>query len=190
MASNDYLVWLDMEMTGLDPERCVPLQVAVVITDADLQELDSSEVTIHQPESALAVMDGFVRKMHTDNGLLKAVAAADATLADAEEQMLAVVSKWTKAGDAVLAGNSIHQDRRFIVRYFPRLNEHLHYRMVDVSTLKELARRWYGKPSLYKKTGADHTALADVRESIRELAHYRNTLFQALDGDPAASPGA
>lgn len=176
-----------MEMTGLDPQVCVPLQVAVVVTDASLNELDSAEVTIHQPESALAVMDDYVRRMHTENGLLEAVKASGATMVDAEKEMLRIVGEWTRPGKAVLAGNSIHQDRRFLVRYFPRLEKHLHYRMVDVSTIKELACRWYGEASLYAKTGADHTAMADIRESIRELAHYRATLMRPTAGDDSTA---
>lgn len=175
----DNLVWLDMEMTGLDPETCVPLQVAVVITDKDLQELDHCEVTIWQPESALALMQPIVQEMHRKNGLTEQVRQSRHSLQDAERQVLQVVAKHLAPGDGVLAGNSIHQDRRFIHRYFPVLNGYLHYRMVDVSTLKELAKRWYGSGVPYSKGETDHTALSDVRESIKELAHYRKAMLKS-----------
>jgi oligoribonuclease len=180
--SRDHLVWLDMEMTGLDPEVCVPLQLAVVVTTPDLAEVDAIEFTIWQPEDRLARMEPFVREMHTSNGLLEAVRRSTASTLDAERKVLAMVARWVKPGEGVLAGNSIHQDRRFLAAYFPALNGYLHYRMVDVSTLKELARRWYGPEALLQKSPSQHTALADVRESIRELAHYRKAIMKPGKG--------
>ena len=177
--SRDPLVWLDMEMTGLDPDRCAPIEVALVMTSADLEELDHMEMVIWQPPEVLERMEPFVRRMHTDNGLLKKVQASEFSTADAERKMMAMLASWTKPGEGVLSGNSIHQDRRFIARYFPTVNGYLHYRMVDVSTLKELARRWYGPESLFTKGNTDHTALSDVRASIAELKHYRSALFKA-----------
>jgi oligoribonuclease len=176
--SKDLLVWLDMEMTGLDPDVCVPLQIALVITNADLDELDSMELEIWQPESKLEVMEPFVRKMHTDNGLLVKVRASDKGMLDAERKMLAMLTKHCRTGEGVLAGNSIHQDRKFLDRYFPTFSGLLHYRMVDVSTLKELVRRWYGDEALMKKPSSNHTALADARESIEELRHYRKGVMR------------
>lgn len=179
MAENkDVLVWLDMEMTGLDPEVCVPLQVAVVITNAALEELGHTEITIWQPESALERMEPVVREMHTLNGLLEQVRVARASLAEAERELMMLVSEHTRPREGVLAGNSIHQDRRFIRRYFPTLHGYLHYRMVDVSTLKELAKRWYGSDVSFIKGTTEHTALSDVRASIRELQHYREKMFR------------
>ncbi len=176
--SRDYLVWLDMEMTGLDPVTCVPVQVAMVITSPELTELDCMEVTIWQPEEKLAVMAPIVRRMHTENGLLSKIRSSEHALNDAERQMLSFLGRWVRPGEGVLAGNSIHQDRRFLSAYFPVVNGYLHYRMVDVSTLKELARRWYGPEALMNKGASEHTALADIRESIRELAHYRRAIFK------------
>jgi oligoribonuclease len=176
--SRDHLVWLDMEMTGLDPEVCVPLQLAVVVTTADLVEVEAIEFTIWQPEEHLARMEPYVREMHTTNGLLEAVRRSTTSPLDAERKTLAMIARHVKPGDGVLAGNSIHQDRRFMARYFPVLNGYLHYRMVDVSTLKELAKRWYGPEAILQKSPSQHTALADVRESIRELAHYRKTILK------------
>ncbi len=175
------LVWLDMEMTGLDPRRCVPLQVAVVITDSDLGELDAGEVTIWQPEEVLARVEPFVRKMHTDNGLLDRVRASQHGLAQTEREVVALVAKWCPLGSGVLAGNSIHTDRRFIKAYFPLLDGYLHYRMVDVSSIKELVHRWYGRDALFHKPLQLHTALEDVRESIAELKHYRRELWRPAE---------
>ena len=172
------LVWLDMEMTGLDPERCAPIEVAVLITSPDLDELDSMEMVIWQPPEVLDRMEPFVRRMHTENGLLSKVRASEFSVADAEKKILSLLARWTKPGEGVLSGNSIHQDRRFLARYFPTVHGYLHYRMVDVSTVKELARRWYGAEALFTKGNSDHTALADIRSSVAELKHYRSTLFR------------
>lgn len=181
--TKDHLVWLDMEMTGLDPDVCVPLQIAVVITNKDLEELASCEETIWQPESVLERMEPIVTEMHTTNGLLDAVRKSRTSLVEAERKVMAVVAAHTGVGEGVLAGNSIHQDRRFIQKYFPVLHGYLHYRMVDVSTIKELGRRWYGSSALYSKGTTDHTALSDVRESIKELAHYRRSMFKPLESN-------
>jgi oligoribonuclease len=168
-----HLLWLDMEMTGLDPVQCVPLEVAIVVTNKELEELDAWETVIWQPESRLETMEPFVRNMHTENGVLAKVRASNTSTSDAERKMIAMVSKWFRPGEAVLAGNSIHQDRKFLAAYFPVFEGLLHYRMVDVSTLKELVRRWYGQEAGFSKPSSSHTALADARESIAELRHYR-----------------
>lgn len=174
----DLLVWLDMEMTGLDPETCVPIELAILITTNDLVEKESYHTVIHQDAGALATMNDFVRDMHTKNGLLEKVAAATTSLTEADAAAAALVDAVSPEGDALLAGNSIHQDRRFIVRYFPELEQRLHYRMVDVSTVKELARRWYGTGAVFQKPESDHTALADTRESIAEMKFYRENYFR------------
>ncbi len=174
---SDLLIWLDMEMTGLDPETCVPIEVAIIITGADLEEREEYHAVVHQPPEALASMNDFVREMHTGNGLLTRVANSDTSIDQADRALAALVLRHCPEGKAVLAGNSIHQDRRFIARYFPELEKTLHYRMVDVSTLKELVRRWYGAGALYPKTESDHTALADTRQSIAELGFYRKQYF-------------
>ncbi len=182
MKKNDRLVWLDMEMTGLDPETCVPLEVAIIITDNKFVELASYESLTKASEESLAKMNDFVRNMHTKNGLLGRLAQTEKSLQQVETEMLTVLSEHCDAKTGVLAGNSIHQDRRFLRRYFPRFEQALHYRMVDVSTVKELARRWYGRRALPQKENA-HTAMADIRASIEELAHYKETLWH-----PPAKP--
>lgn len=168
-----------MEMTGLDAETCVPIEVAIIVTDPDLAELGAAHGIVHQPEAALASMSDFVRQMHTDNGLLERVRASTTPAAELEDALCELVAAHVGPGEGVLAGNSIHTDRRFITRYFPRLERLLHYRMVDVSSIKELVRRWYGEGALFPKAESDHTALADARASIAELAFYRANLFRA-----------
>lgn len=175
---SNQLVWLDMEMTGLDPETCVPVEVAMIVTNPDLKEEGRYAAVIHQEEAALASMNDFVRNMHTQNGLLAKVKQSTTTLAEADSALAQLVTTHCPEGEAVLAGNSIHQDRRFITRYFPELEKRLHYRMVDVSTLKELVRRWYGDQALFTKPESDHTALADTQQSIAELAFYRKNHFR------------
>ena len=177
--AREHLVWLDMEMTGLDPETCVPLEVAIVVTNANLDELDSMNEVIWQPEAKLAEMEPYVRNMHTMNGIIEKVRKSENSLADVEKKMLQLLARWFKPIEGVLAGNSIHQDRRFLNKYFPVVDGYLHYRMVDVSTLKELARRWYGSDALFDKATSDHTALSDVRASIKELAHYRKVIMKS-----------
>ena len=176
----DVLVWLDMEMTGLEPDVCVPVQAAIIITSKDLDELDSLEVTIWQPESRLETMEPFVRNMHTTNGLLAKVRASEMSLLDAERKLTALLAKWCRPNEGILAGNSIHQDRRFLAKYFPVLNGLLHYRMIDVSTMKELVRRWYGSEASFQKAASAHTALSDARESIAELRHYRKVAMKPV----------
>lgn len=184
--SKDLIVWLDMEMTGLEPDICVPLQIAGVITSAELDELDSVEVTIWQPDSRLETIEPFVRRMHTDNGLLAKVRSSDQSLADAERKMIGLVAKWCRPGEAVLAGNTIYQDRRFLAAHFPVFHGLLHYRMIDVSSFKEVIRRWYGPESGFSKPSSGHTALADARESIAELKHYRKFLIPKTGGPAQA----
>lgn len=175
----DALVWLDMEMTGLDPETCVPVQVAMIITDAELNPLaELADVTIWAPESALAAMEPIPRQMHTENKLIERIRESKISLGDAEKELMKVLTKWVPYGRGILCGNSIHQDRRFLRRYFPAFDGYLGYRMVDVSSLKELARRWYGQGALYTKGSGKHTALSDVRESIDELKHYRAVMMR------------
>ncbi len=175
---SDLLVWLDMEMTGLDPDTCVPIEIAIIITTKNLEELHAYHAVIHQDAAALAPMNDFVRNMHTENRLLEKVATSTTSLEEADAAIAAVVAEHCPEGEGLLSGNSIHQDRRFIARYFPKLEANLHYRMVDVSTLKELVRRWYGDDALFPKPDSDHTALADTRQSIAELAFYRSRCFR------------
>jgi oligoribonuclease len=174
------LVWIDCEMTGLDLRRDALIEVAAIVTDADLNPLDDGvDVIIHAHDDVLDTMVPFVRDMHASSGLTDAVRASTTTLGDAEKLVLDYVKSHAREEkSAPLCGNSIATDRGFLARDMPALDEHLHYRMVDVSSLKELAKRWY--PRVYQsqpEKGLAHRALADIRESILELAYYRQTLF-------------
>lgn len=175
------LVWLDLEMTGLDPRRHAILEIAVIVTDGQLARLEEGpDLVIHQPEAALQAMEDVVARMHATSGLTQAVRASEVSLAAAEQRTLEFVrSLVPEPRTAPLAGNSVHADRAFLVTHMPALEAHLHYRNVDVSTLKELARRW--RPDVLEampKKAGDHRALADIRESIDELRHYRTALFR------------
>lgn len=182
--SPDRLVWIDCEMTGLDLDRDELVEIAVVITDYDLNVLDPGlDIVIKPNDSALENMGDFVRTMHTSSGLITEIPNG-VSAAEAEFQVLEYVLKFIPAEQkAPLAGNSIGTDRAFLTRYMPRLDHQLHYRNVDVSSIKELARRWY--PRVYFNAPAKdggHRALADILESIRELAYYRQTVFVADPG--------
>jgi oligoribonuclease len=176
----DRLVWLDLEMTGLDVARHVIVELAVLVTDADLVPLDDGiDVVVHQPTTALAQMDDFVREMHTRSGLLGAIETSDVSLEHAGDLALEYVRGHVAAGESPLCGNSIGVDRRFLHTQLPRLDEYLHYRSIDVSSLKELCRRWY--PGVYRRRPAKketHRALDDVMESIAELQYYRDTMLR------------
>jgi oligoribonuclease len=177
---SDALVWIDCEMTGLDPIEDVLVEIAVIVTDAELNPLDDGlDIVIATDPAKLAGMDDVVREMHTSSGLLDAIAAATTTLEQAEDQVLDYVKQYVpERRKAPLCGNTIATDRSFLVRYMPRLDDHLHYRMIDVSTIKELSRRWY--PRAYYNApakGGGHRALADILESINELRYYRATVL-------------
>jgi oligoribonuclease len=179
-ADDDQLVWLDLEMTGLDIERHTIVEIACIVTDSELKVLDDGiDIVIHQDADALAQMDDFVRKMHTKSGLLPQISASDASVATAQARTLEYVKSHVAApGSAPLCGNSIGTDRRFLDRYMHDLDTFLHYRSVDVSSLKELCRRWY--PAIYQKRpgkSEQHRALDDIRESIEELRFYKEQLF-------------
>jgi oligoribonuclease len=187
---DDRLVWIDLEMTGLDTERHVIVEIACLVTDAELELLDDGvDIVVHQDADALAGMDDFVRKMHTKSGLLSQIEAASVDLATAGATVLEYVKGHVpKAGQAPLCGNSIGVDRRFLDRGLPELDQYLHYRSIDVSSLKELCRRWYpkiyrGRPSK-KET---HRALDDIRESLAELRYYRETMLKPAEV-PEARP--
>ena len=185
-VASDQLVWLDLEMTGLDVRRHVIVEIAVLVTDASLTPLDEGiDLVVHQPPEALAEMDDFVLAMHTRSGLLPEIEASTLSLADAGAQALAYVGSHVDTPrTAPLCGNSIGVDRRFLDTYLPELEEYLHYRSIDVSTLKELCRRW--APVTYKgRPGKQetHRALLDVLDSIAELAYYRDA-FLTLPSSP------
>lgn len=173
----DHLIWLDMEMSGLDPETCMPLEVATIVTDGELNVLaEGPNVVIWQPDEVLEAMDEWNTNHHTSSGLVNSVRASQISLKQADEMTVAFLERWTEPGMSPLCGNSIGQDRRFIRRYMPRLEQHLHYRMVDISSLKELVRRWYGLVPPPKQES--HRALSDVHESIEELRFYRRVVFR------------
>jgi oligoribonuclease len=177
---NDVLVWIDCEMTGLDLARDALIEVAALVTDPDLNVLgDGVDVVIHVPDEVLGGMIELVRDMHARSGLTEAVRASTVTLSDAEDMIMEYVTKYVPTPrTAPLCGNSIATDRGFLARDMRRLDEHLHYRMIDVSSIKELCRRWYPRTYYGQPTkGLAHRALADIRESIRELDYYRNTVF-------------
>jgi oligoribonuclease len=176
----DELVWIDCEMSGLDLKTDRLIEIAVLVTDADLNILgDGIDVVIHADDAVLSSMIPVVTEMHTRSGLIEEVRASTVDLAAAEELVLDYIRTHVKqAKTAPLAGNSIATDRGFIARDMPKLDDYLHYRMIDVSSIKELSRRWY--PRIYfgqPEKGLAHRALADIKESIRELKYYRKTAF-------------
>jgi oligoribonuclease len=182
MAGSDVLVWLDMEMTGLDPDRERIIEMATILTDGQLTEIAvGPELVIHQADETLAAMDDWNTKHHGGSGLTERVRQSLISDAEAEAQTIAFIDAHVSPRERpVLAGNSIHQDRRFIRRYMPMLEKRLHYRMVDVSTIKELARRWYPQVIARQPSKRDtHRALDDIRESIDELRFYRSQVFVA-----------
>lgn len=174
------LVWMDMEMTGLDPDRDTVLEIATLVTDDDLNIIAEGPVfAISQSETTLAGMDEWNQRTHGESGLLDRVRKSGVSLADAESQTLQFIKAHVGEKTAPLCGNTVWQDRRFLFRHMPTLEAYLHYRIIDVSTLKELARRW--QPAIangFRKQGA-HTALADIRESLDELRYYRSTFLRS-----------
>lgn len=183
---NDRLVWIDCEMTGLDLGTDALIEVAALVTDGELNVLgEGVDIIIAPPPAALEAMGDYVRTMHTTSGLLEQLATGT-TMADAEAQVLAYVREWVpEPRKAPLAGNTVGTDRAFLARDMPELEGHLHYRNVDVSTIKELSRRWFSKAYFNSpaKSG-NHRALADIQESIEELRYYRDAVFV-----PAPGPG-
>ena len=175
---DDRLIWLDMEMTGLNPLQDRIIELAIVITDKNLNTIAEGPVwVVHQTDEVLAGMDAWNQKTHGNSGLIEKVRASSLTEAQVEQAALEFITQYIGMGKSPMCGNSIGQDRRFMVQYMPNLEQHFHYRNLDVSTLKELARRWY--PRIYDgfKKQTRHTALADVYESIDELKYYRGTML-------------
>lgn len=172
------LVWVDMEMTGLDVERHHVLEVAAIVTDGDLNEVDEGiDIVVHQPEDVLALMDEWCVKQHGQSGLTAAVRASRTELAEAEALVLEYLRRHTSERQSPLCGNSVGHDKRFLERWMPEVVQHLHYRIIDVSTVKELALRWYPDLKRFPK-GEAHRALDDIRESIAELRYYREQVFR------------
>lgn len=168
------LIWIDLEMTGLNPECHRIIEIATLVTDADLNILaEGPVIAVHQSDDALALMDAWNVRTHTGSGLVERVEASQMNEAAAEQATIDFLQQWVPAGISPICGNSIGQDRRFLYRYMPKLEQYFHYRYLDVSTLKELAKRW--KPQILPgfKKQATHQALDDIRESVAELAYYR-----------------
>jgi oligoribonuclease len=192
MCVNDKLVWIDCEMTGLELGSDKLIEIAALVTDSDLNVLgDGVDIVIHCNDDALASMPDVVTEMHAKSGLTEEVRASTVTMEQAQEKVLEYIRQHVPAGTAPLAGNSIGTDRGFIARDMPELNDYLHYRMIDVSSIKELCRRWY--PRIYfgqPPKGLAHRALADIEESIRELKYYRQTAFVAAPGPTTEEIGA
>jgi oligoribonuclease len=187
------LVWMDLEMTGLDPAKDVIVEIATIVTDDQLEIVaEGPDLVVHQPDDALAVMDPVVVEMHTASGLLPAIEASTTTLEEAGKVTLEFIAHHVPEPRTVpLCGNSIGTDRRFLAIYLPAIEEHLHYRSVDVSTLKELARRWYpGALDAVPRKATAHRALDDIRESITELRWYREHVFRPpgeIAGEPSST---
>jgi oligoribonuclease len=180
MPSTDFLAWIDLEMTGLKPDSDTIIEIATVVTDRELSVIaDGPVFAIHQPDEVLARMDEWNQRQHSGSGLIARVRASRTTMAEAQQRTLEFLGALVTAGSSPMCGSSICQDRRFLARWMPELEHFFHYRNLDVSTLKELARRW--APAVaesFVKQGT-HLAHADIHESIRELRHYRARLFAA-----------
>lgn len=180
--SEQNLVWLDCEMTGLDPEKERIIEIAVIVTGPQLTpRVEGPVLVIHQPDEVLNAMDAWNQGTHGRSGLTAKVKASTVTEAQAEDELLAFLRRYVGKGQSPLCGNTIGQDRRFLVRYMPRLEAFFHYRSIDVSTLKELARRWRPEVMQAFKKRQLHTALADVHESIDELEHYRRHFIRLAE---------
>jgi oligoribonuclease len=172
--SKHNLIWIDLEMTGLDPERDVIIEIATIVTDAHLEQaLEGPTLAIHQDNATLAAMDEWNTRQHGQSGLTERVRSSTVDTAAAEAATLDFLRRWVPERTSPMCGNSICQDRRFLYRYMPVLAEFFHYRNLDVSTLKELAQRWAPALPAYEKQGS-HLALDDIRDSIGELGHYRS----------------
>lgn len=178
MLADDNLIWIDLEMTGLDPEQEVIIEIATIVTDSQLNVLaEGPSLAIHQPDSILNKMDEWCTRQHGQSGLTERVRQSDISVAAAEQQTLDFLARYVPRGVSPMCGNTVSQDRRFLLRYMPELEAWFHYRHIDVSTLKELARRW--KPSIVEGYSKDssHLALDDIRDSINELKYYRQVFI-------------
>ncbi len=179
MQDEKNLAWLDLEMTGLEPEISTILEIATVVTDENLNVLAEGPVlAIQHSDEALEKMDPWCVEQHGKSGLTQRARESAVSVLEAQARTLAFISAWCAEGKSPLCGNTIGQDRRFLIKYMPRLHDYFHYRSIDVSTVKELVKRWYpGEKYVYSKS-KQHEALADIRESIAELAYYRRTIFK------------
>jgi len=175
MAKIDHLIWIDLEMTGLDPEKESIIEIATIVTDNDLNILaEGPNLVINQPKNLMDAMDDWCTEHHGKSGLTKKVLESSLTMQEAERQTLDFLAEWTEKGASPLCGNSIWQDRRFLLKYMKELESWCHYRLIDVSTLKELSKRWQPELKGHPPKSGSHQALADIRESIEELKFYRD----------------
>lgn len=172
------LVWMDLEMTGLDPEKDAIIEMATVITDGQLQIVAKGpELVIHQPPERFQLMDAWNQEHHKKSGLWDKVVASQINQEAAEQETMSFIAQHVDPRVSPLCGNSVYQDRRFLAKYMPRLESYLHYRLIDVSTIKELGQRWYGEQAKFSKSRGAHRAMEDILESIAELKNYRERLF-------------
>lgn len=179
------LIWIDLEMTGLDTDRDSIIEIATLVTDSELNVLaEGPEIAIHHPVERLQAMDDWNRETHTRSGLWQRVVESQVSMAEAEARTIEFLKAWVPAGKSPMCGNSICQDRRFLAREMPALERYFHYRNLDVSTVKELAKRWAPQVAQGLKKNGAHTALSDIRESVAELAYYRG--FMGVLGGAAA----
>jgi oligoribonuclease len=176
--AQDYMVWMDLEMTGLDFANDVIIEIATIVTDKNLEEIaEGPNLAIYQEDTVLDKMDAWCKSHHTESGLVDRIKQSSITMEQAQEDTLNFLRKWVEPNTAPLCGNSICTDRRFLAKDMPKLDEFLHYRQIDVSTIKELAKRW--RPDLYQENkNSSHLALADIRDSINELRYYRDNFFR------------
>ena len=180
--SADNLIWIDLEMTGLDTERDTIIEIATIVTNSSLDaSIEGPVFAIHHPDVVLAMMDDWNTRQHGQSGLVERIRASTVRMAEAEAATLAFLAQWVPAGASPMCGNSICQDRRFLSRWMPALTRHFHYRNLDVSTLKELQRRWAPDMPAFTKQSS-HLALDDIRDSIAELRHYRQHFLRLSAG--------
>jgi oligoribonuclease len=177
-TSETKFVWCDLEMTGLDTATCAIIEMGLIITGPDLKPIAEWECAIWQPDDVLGRMEPFVKDMHTKNGLLERVRKSDISVRQAEKEATRLVLQHLEYGEGILAGNSIHTDRAFITKFMPGFDRALHYRMVDVSSLKIITRAWFPNAPGRSKVDATHTVLSDLRASIGELAYYQQMFFK------------
>ncbi len=177
LKMDNHLIWIDLEMSGLDPERHVIVEIASVVTDGQLNILaEGPDTAIYHPEHILSEMEEWSQKQHQSSGLLDRVINSSCDCQLAEEETIKFILKYCRKGQAPLCGNSVWQDRRFLIKHMPRLEAVFHYRNIDVSTIKELVKRWYPALPFFKKSN-NHLAMSDIKESIKELKYYREKVF-------------